>query len=110
MLRVAPDGDRAAVGQPPPPPAYRLLYSIAQFIRLHRAGQVTQQPNHPKGEVGVGSSLDSELGSPPEAPIPRWVRKGGPRAEAGLLGPGGVGKATEKSHPEPTPTPTPARV
>lgn len=34
--------------------------SIAQFTQLHRAGQVTQQPNHPKGEVGVGSSLDSD--------------------------------------------------
>lgn len=33
--------------------------SIAQLLQLHRAGQVTQQPNHPKGERGAGSSLDS---------------------------------------------------
>lgn len=34
--------------------------SIAQFLQLHRAGQVTQQLNHSKGERGVGSSLDSD--------------------------------------------------
>lgn len=62
-------GDREVVGQPPgtaPPP--HLLCSIAQFIQLLRAGQVTQQPNHPQGDVGVDSALDSDRQSPPEAP------------------------------------------
>lgn len=63
-------GDREVVGQPPgtapPTPPNHLLCSIAQFIQLLRAGQVTQQPNHPQGDVGVDSALDRQ--SPPEAP------------------------------------------
>lgn len=62
-------GGREAVWQPPSPPASHLLYSIAQFIQLHRAGRVTQQPSRSKGEVGVDSSLDSDRQSPPETPI-----------------------------------------
>lgn len=84
------DGDREAVWQPPPPPAYHLLYSIAQFIQLHRAGQVTQQPSHPKGEVGADSSLDSDRQSLPEAPNPSQELIGWPE-DPGLGGRGSDG-------------------
>lgn len=102
---VSVTGDRQAVWQPPPPPAYHLLSSIAQLIQLHRAGQVTQQPNHPRGEVGVDSSLDSERQSPPEAPNPRRELTGRPDGP-GLgvreaMGPGEMGEGSRGIGPKP---------
>lgn len=58
-------GQRSCVAAAPSPTCLPPPLSIAQYIQLHRAGQVTQQPSHPKGEVGVRSSLDNDRQSLP---------------------------------------------
>lgn len=44
---------------------------------------MTQQPNHPKGEVGVDSSLKSDGQPPPEAPIQAEGRQDGQSTPVG---------------------------
>lgn len=91
-------------GSLPLPLAHHLLCSIAQFIQLHRAGQVTQQPNHPKGEAGVDSSLDSDGQSPPGAPNQAESRPDGQRTQGtgwGSVGPGEMREGSREITPEP---------
>lgn len=92
-------------GSPPLPLAHHLLCSIAQFIQLHRAGQVTQQPNHPKGEAGVDSSLDSDGQSPPGAPNPSGEQTGWPEDPGhglGVCGSGRDARRQQRNHPRTT--------